>query len=365
MLKIVSPDITHKSDIGGVALDLQGADAVRRAASEMLARVAKARPEARIEGIAVQPMVRRSGAPELILGMVEDAMFGPVILFGQGGTAVELIDDKALALPPLNLTLARALIAQTRVARLMGGVRGAPPVDTDAVALALVRIAQLVIDFAEIAELDVNPLLADANGIVALDARIRVVAGARRGEDRLAIRPYPQGLEATEHLADGRPVRIRPVRPEDAPAFVDAFARLSQQSVRMRFFAPLKELSPAWLARLTQIDYDREMALVAVLPPEQGGLVGVARLVADPDGERAEYAVIVRDDVARRGLGEALMRRLVAYARARGIGSLEGRVLGENRPMLALAAKLGFACVPDPDDAGVVRTSLVLDSGDG
>ena len=335
---------------------------MHNAAAAMLARVANARPEARIEGIAVQPMVRRPGAIELILGMVADSMFGPVILFGQGGVAVELIDDKALALPPLNLALAHALVDKTRVARLMGGVRGAPPVDGDAVALALVRIAQLVIDFAEIAELDVNPLIVDADGIVALDARIRVARAGRSGEDRLAIRPYPQALEATEHLADGRAVRIRPVRPEDAPAFVDAFARLSQQSVRMRFFAPLKELSPAWLARLTQIDYDREMALVAVLPPEQGGLVGVVRLAADPDNERAEYAVIVRDDVVRRGLGEALMRRLIAYARGRGIGQLEGRVLAENHAMLALARKLGFRCADDPVDPGVVQAVLVLDS---
>ncbi len=360
VLKIVSPDITHKSDIGGVALDLQDAAAVHAAAAEMLARVARARPEARIQGIAVQPMVRRPGSLELILGMVEDRMFGPVILFGHGGVAVELIDDKALALPPLNLALARGQIARTRVSRLMGGVRGAPPVDADAVALALVRIAQLVIDFAEISELDVNPLLADSEGIVALDARIRVARTARRGEDRLAIRPYPQGLEATEHLADGRPVRIRPVRPEDAPAFVDAFERLSARTVRMRFFAPLKALSPAWLARLTQIDYDREMALVAVLPPEQGGLVGVVRLAADPDNDRAEYAVIVRDDVVRRGLGAALMNRIVAYARSRGIKTLEGRVLAENHAMLALAAKLGFSRTADPDDAGVVRTTLAL-----
>ncbi len=365
VLKIVSPDITHKSDIGGVALDLQTAESVRTAAAEMLARVAKARPAARIAGIAVQPMVRRPGALELILGMVEDAMFGPVILFGQGGVAVELIDDKALALPPLNLALARELVARTRVARLMGGVRGAKPVDAEAVHLALVRIAQLVIDFAEIAELDVNPLLADAGGIVALDARIRVTKTGRRGEDRLAIRPYPQALEATEHLGDGRPIRIRPVRPEDASAFVETFARLSPQTVRMRFFAPLKALSPSWLARLTQIDYDREMALVAVLPPEQGGMVGVARLAADPDNEWAEYAVLVRDDVVRRGLGEALMRRLIAYARGRGIRVLEGRVLAENRAMLALAAKLGFARAPDPDDPGVVRTTLVLDKSTG
>jgi acetyltransferase len=361
VVKIVSPDIVHKSDVGGVALGLETADDVARAAAAMLARVKAKRPDARIEGFAVEPMIRRAGAVELILGMTEDTLFGPVILFGHGGVAVEVIDDKALALPPLNLALARALMAGTRVRRLMEGVRGAPPAAIDQVAMALVRVSQLVIDFGEVAELDVNPLLADATGIVALDARIRVARARRTGEDRLAIRPYPRALEGTARLKDGRHVTLRPVKPEDGPALQAAFKRLSARSVRFRFFHRLKSLSDAWAARLTQIDYDREMAILALDPAEaDDGVLGVVRMIADPDNERAEYAIVVRDDVARRGLGEFLMRRIIDHARARGTGELVGDVMGENASMLALAAKLGFSRAPSPDDPAIVRTRLIL-----
>jgi acetyltransferase len=347
--------------VGGVALGLETADDVARAATAMLARVKAKRPDARIEGFAVEPMIRRAGAVELILGMTEDTLFGPVILFGHGGVAVEVIDDKALALPPLNLALARALMAGTRVRRLMEGVRGAPPAAIDQVAMALVRVSQLVIDFGEVAELDVNPLLADATGIVALDARIRVARARRTGEDRLAIRPYPRALEGRAQLKDGREVTLRPVKPEDGPALQAAFKRLSARSVRFRFFHRLKSLSDAWAARLTQIDYDREMAILALDPAEaDDGVLGVVRMIADPDNERAEYAIVVRDDVARRGLGEFLMRRIIDHARARGTGELVGDVMGENAPMLALAAKLGFSRAPSPDDPAIVRTRLIL-----
>jgi acetyltransferase len=355
-LKILSNDITHKTDVGGVALGLETVEGVRDEAAAMLARVAAARPGARIQGFTVQRMVSRKGGVELILGAVEDSLFGPVILFGQGGTAVELIDDKALALPPLNARLAHALMERTRVRRLLDGVRGARPAAVGKVADALVRLSQLVADFAEICELDINPFVVDAEGGVALDARVRVARSERRDDDRLAIRPYPAALESRARLRDGHEITIRPVRPEDAPAFHEAFAHVSAESVRMRFFGPLTALSEAYAARLTQIDYDREMALVAA----NGGIMGVARLSADPDNERAEYAIIVRDDLHRRGLGEVLMRHLIAYARDKGIGDLYGDVLAENRAMLALADKLGFARQRSPEDARVVRTTLSL-----
>ncbi|MHB1219103.1 MAG: bifunctional acetate--CoA ligase family protein/GNAT family N-acetyltransferase [Alphaproteobacteria bacterium] len=360
-VKILSRDITHKTDVGGVALDLAGPESVREAAAAMLKRVAAARPEARIDGVTVQPMIRRPGAVELILGMTVDSLFGPVILFGHGGTAVEIIDDKALALPPLNDALARALMAETRVSRLLGSIRGKPAADAGGVARALVAVSQLAIDFGEIAELDINPLLADARGVLALDARIRVAPSARKGADRLAIRPYPAELEGEARLADGRTLLLRPVRPGDAPALQAAFDRLSPGTVRMRFFAQLRALPAELARRLAQIDYDRDMMLVAfdVARPEDG-ILGFAQAASDPDNERAEYAIVVQDAMARRGVGEILMRHLIDYARGHGTGLLWGDVLAENRAMLALAAKLGFARAASPEGRELVRTTLDL-----
>ena len=312
-LKILSPDVTHKSDVGGVALDLADDAQVRAAAEQMLARVRVAAPAARLDGFAVQEMVRRPRAHELIVGASEDTQFGPVVLFGQGGTATEVIADRALALPPLNMRLAHDLMAQTRVHRLLRGYRDWPAADLDAVALVLLKVAQLVADFAEVTELDINPLLADEHGVIALDARLRVAVAGQRAAERLAIRPYPKELEEEVTLADGRRLWLRPIRPEDEPALVAAFRKLSPEAVRLRFFAPLKELTHQAAARLTQIDYDREMALVLAEHGSAGAadLYAVARIAADPDNERAEFALTVRDDMAGRGCGTLLMHRLI------------------------------------------------------
>lgn len=366
-LKILSPDITHKSDIGGVALNLETAAAVREAAQAMLHRVHAAAPNARLSGFTVQPMERRADAIELIVGANEDPQFGPAILFGQGGIAVEVLRDTAIALPPLNLGLARALMARTRVNALLQGYRGQKPAAVEDIALTLVRISQLVVDHAEIAELDVNPLLARHDGVVALDARIRVAPAALPGTTRLAIRPYPSELETTVTLQDGSRMKLRPVRPEDEPLFQDAFRKLSPEAVRLRFFAPLKHLTHEFAARLTQIDYDREMALVAV-PPEPAAvqeIIGVARFAADPNIERAEYAVTVRSDATGRGLSVALMESLIAYARKRGLRELYGHVLAENRRMLDLCRRLGFEIHRVEDDYSLVMTRLHLDADSG
>ncbi len=358
-LKIVSPDITHKSDVGGVVLDLVGADATAVAARAMLARVAKAAPAARLQGFLVQEMIRRPGAYELILGMASDATFGPFLLFGQGGVAVEQIADKALALPPLNLALAREMISRTRIYRQLKGYRDRPPVALEEVAATLVKLSRMICDLDAVIELDVNPLLADDKGVIAVDARVRVAepqAGGQ-GTRRLAIRPYPGALACRETLG-GVDFVLRPVRPEDAPAFVRFFARLEPEDIRLRFLAPLQALSAARLARLTQIDYDREMALVLFDAAQE--IAGIARIAADPDSLNADFAVIVRSDLKGRGIGRLLLQRLIAYARQRGIGSLTGDILKDNARMLALCSSLDFAIAPAADAAGVVRARLVL-----
>ncbi len=357
-LKILSPDISHKSDVGGVILDLAGAAAVETAAQQMLDRVRAMKPAAKVTGFTVEAMVRRPHAYELILGLIEDRQFGPVVLFGQGGVATELIADRAVALPPLNLNLARDLMARTKIHRLLQGFRDRPPVALDAIAAALMRISDLAAALPEVVELDINPLLADAAGAIALDARVRLRRPEQPGTARFAIRPYPQELEETVTAA-GRALRLRPVRPEDEPAFLKSFAKLSPRTVRLRFFAPLKEMSHALAARLTQIDYEREMALLLTDPGAGGEIYGVIRLMSDPDNTRAEFAVVVRDDLVGQGLGTLLMQKIIAYGRSRGLGEIFGDVLAENEPMLDLCRRLGFDIAPMAVD-GVLRVTLGL-----
>jgi acetyltransferase len=354
-LKIDSPDIIHKSDAGGVELNLEGAAVVRAAAETMLTRVAKSAPHAHIRGFIVQEMIRRPGAYELILGLANDATFGSFLLFGHGGAAVEVIDDTALGLPPLNLKLARELMARTRIWRQLNGFRDQPPAALDAIAMALVGLSQLACDFDSIAELDINPLLADTDGIVAVDVRILLEPNAG-SQNRLAIRPYPSEWESVETIAGLGDFRLRPVRPEDAPAFVVFAAKLAPEDVRMRFFTPFRTLPRALLARLTQIDYDRAMAFV--LFDASNAVAGVARLAADPDGDRAEFAVIVRSDLKGRGVGSHLIDRLIVYARARGIEELFGDVLAENSAMLALCRDIGAKLKQGP--AGIMRATINL-----
>lgn len=361
-LKILSRDITHKSDVGGVALNLAGPEAVEDAAQRMLERVAKARSEARVEGFSIQPMVDRPNAYELIVGMTSDSLFGPVILFGQGGTAVELIQDQALGLPPLNMKLAHEVLSRTRIHRQLLGYRGLAQANLDAIALTLIRISQLITDIAEIAELDINPLLADKYGVMALDARIKIVPDGPSGTQRLAIRPYPSELEEEFPLADGRRLLLRPIRPEDEPALQRAFAKLTPEEIRLRFFVPVKTLSHVTAARFTQIDYDREMALILTEPGIAGQteVFGVVRISADPDNEQAEYAIIVRHDMTGMGLGILLMRRIIDYCRKRGIRVIFGDVLRDNTTMLKLCERLGFSRKALPEDPKILRVSLEL-----
>jgi acetyltransferase len=356
VLKIRSPDIIHKSDVGGIALGLGDAEAVREAAIAMLARVAQANPQARRDGFLVQRMARAENGVELLAGIADDPVFGPVILFGQGGSAVEIVDDSTVALPPLNPLLARAQMARTRIWRLLQGYRDKPPAAIEAIADVLIALARLAAEHPEIRELDINPLLADAAGVVALDTRIRV-APAPPGISRLAIAPYPRELAGTARLRDGTEIALRPIRPEDEPLLHDLVAHMTPEDLRRRFLAPIRTLPHRLAARLTQIDYDREMALVAM---HHDTVLGVARYFADPDRLRAEYAIAVRSDWKGRGVGYVLMRRLIEIAQQYGIGELVGDVLRENEPMLAMCREFGFAIATDPDDATLMRVRKQL-----
>jgi acetyltransferase len=361
-LKIRSPDISHKSDVGGVALNLETPSEVAAAVLAMRERVQRIKPEARIEGFTVEPMVNPAGARELILGLSDDATFGPIILFGSGGVSVEVVADRAIALPPLNMALAHELMARTRIYRLLQGYRDQPAADLDAIALTLVKLSQIAVDLPEAIELDINPLLADATGVLAVDSRIRLEPAARPGTSRLAIRPYPRRLEEPFTMPDGRTLLLRPILPEDEPQLTAAFQHLSPESVRMRFFALLKELPPYMRARLTQIDYEREMALVLASsgPPGQAEIFAVVRISADPDNENAEFAIAVRDELAGQGIGTRLMEKIIAYSRSRKIRRIIGLVLNENAAMIDICRRLGFQTQLEPERPDAVRVTLDL-----
>jgi acetyltransferase len=309
----------------------------------------------------VQAMIKRPHAHELIVGVATDPVFGPVVMFGQGGTAVEVVKDSATALPPLNSVLARDLIARTRVSRLLAGYRDRAAVDTDALAGCLIQVSQMACELPELEELDINPLLADERGVLALDARVKLRASAVVGKasDRLAILPYPALLEEKVHIAD-RPVLLRPIRPEDEPLLRAFYASASPHDMRLRFFLARREVPHSELARYSQIDYDREMTFVALNPDDAAtGLLGEARAVCDPDNLRAEFAIQVASHNQRRGLGRALMDKLLRYLRARGVREVIGECLHENVGMAALARSSGFSVQPGPE-GGVYALRLAL-----
>jgi acetyltransferase len=363
--KILSPDIVHKSDIGGVRLNLTNSHAVGEAVNGILARARAARPDARIKGVTIHPMIVRPKAQELIVGIADDPTFGPVVAFGCGGTAVEVIDDKALALPPLDLKLAHDLIARTRISKVLAGYRDVPAADMAAIALVLVKVAQLAADFPEIRGLDINPLLADHDGVIAIDARVAVKAeqpgGARPAgtNPRYAIRPYPKQWERRTTTTGGMPLLLRPVRPEDEELFRAFFTRVSPEDLRLRFFAPVRDFGHAFIARLTQLDYARAMAFIAI-DESSGEMAGGVRIHSDANYQSAEYAVLVRSDLHGHGIGWLLMRMILEYARAEGLRRIQGQVLRENTTMLAMCAELGFRSAPDADDGSIVDVTLDL-----
>ena len=363
VLKIMSRDIVHKSDVGGVVLNLTTPDAVRSATADILARAKALRPEARIAGVIVQAMMVRPKARELILGLADDPTFGTVVVFGRGGTAVEIINDKALALPPLDLQLARDLIERTRVSRLLRAYRDVPAVKPDAVALVLVKLAQLAADVPQIRELDINPLLADEAGVLAVDARVAVGSVDRKfrgsGPANFAVRPYPSQWQRHLEVKDGWRVLARPIRPEDEPVIHEFLRHVTSHDLRLRFFAPMKEFTHEFIARLTQLDYARAMAFVA-FDEATNEMVGVVRIHSDSIYETGEYAILLRSDLKGKGLGWALMQMIIEYAKSEGLKTISGDVLKENTVMLEMCRHLGFEVKADPVEHNICDVKLKL-----
>ena len=362
-MKIDSPDITHKSDVNGVRLNVASAQSVQDTWKQIVDAVKRRRPEARINGVTVEPMVRRANGRELMVGVIRDPVFGPAIVFGTGGTAVEVHRDRAVALPPLNQFLVADMIRGTRVAKLLGEFRRMPPVQMEALQEVLLRVSELVCELPALQEMDINPLIADESGAIAVDARV-VLRPAPPQRDRyghMAIHPYPAHLVSTWQPAAGPAVTLRPIRPEDAEMERAFVRKLSPESRYFRFMDTLRELTPAMLVRFTQIDYDREMAFVATVP-EGGGEaeIGVVRYIANPDGESCEFAIVIADEWHRKGLGRRLMSQVIDVARARGLRSMIGHVLSENRGMLQMCQGLGFAITDSIEGAMIKRATLAL-----
>ncbi len=362
-MKINSPDITHKSDVHGVRLGLSSGQAVRSAFGEMLTEVKRKRPDATLDGVVIEPMVSRPHAREVLLGMTSDPVLGPVIVFGAGGVDVEAFQDRAVTLPPLNRFLARDLINRTRVATLLGPFRNRPAADLDGLESILLRLSEMVCELPWLSELDINPLLVDEHGALALDARIiiapRVPTADRYGH--MAIHPYPAHLVTHWQLPNGSDVVIRPIRPEDAELTQSFVRSLSEETKYFRYMDAVRELSHAMLVRLTQIDYTREMALLATT--EQDGKeveLGVARYAINPDGESCEFALVVNDQWQKQGIGHKLMDVLMDVARSKGLRVMDGEVLKTNRRMLKLSESLGFRIEAHPEDDGIRRISREL-----
>jgi acetyltransferase len=361
-LKIDSPDISHKSDVNGVALNVMNATAVRDVFNNMIEAVGRLQPGARINGVTIQKMASAKRGRELYIGLKTDDPFGPVIAFGAGGTMIELINDRAMELPPLNQFLARRLIERSRVSETLGDWRGATAVDRDALEHVLLRVSEMVCELPQLREMDINPIIVDENGVVAVDARIVIESApaTARNYAHLAILPYPARYEQIWPLRGGGEYTIRPIHPDDAQMLQDLVHGLSAESRYYRFVSSMTELPPAMLSRLTLIDYDREMALVAIHrtrqlgedgePVETERIVGVSRYITNPDKASCEFSLVVADDFNGKGLGSRLMLSIMEEARDKGLDEIEGLVLANNPGMLKLMKGLGFTIKPFPDD---------------
>ncbi|WP_296444101.1 bifunctional acetate--CoA ligase family protein/GNAT family N-acetyltransferase [Rhodoferax sp. UBA5149] len=362
-LKIDSPDISHKSDVQGVALNVLNAVGVRDAYIEMMQAVAKLQPGARINGVTIQNMSSQKRGREIYIGLVTDDPFGPVIAFGAGGTMIELINDRAMELPPLNQFLARRLIERPRVAETLGEWRGAAPINMEALEQVLLRVSEMVCELPQLREMDINPIIVDESGAVAVDARIVVenAPPSMRNYNHLAILPYPSQYEQLWPLQGGGDYTVRPVHPDDATMLQEFVRNLSPESRYFRFVSSMQELPATMLARFTLIDYDREMALVAVYRERRAGadgettevarIVGVSRYITNPDRTSCEFSLVVAEDFKGRGLGSRLMLSIMDFAREKGLTEMEGLVLANNPNMLKLMRGLGFSVKTFAEDA--------------
>ena len=362
-MKVLSTDISHKSDAGGVRLNINSAHEVRGIYRELIDQVQKNLPTAHIGGVTVEKMYRSSNARELMIGIIRDPVFGPVISFGSGGTNVEVMKDSAISLPPLNRRLARDLINRTKAAKMLAAFRNMPPANVDLLIDILLRVSNMACELPWIQEMDINPLMVDDKGAVAVDARI-VVDYPKPSTDpynHLAIHPYPAHLVTPVQLSDGTNIIIRPIRPEDAE-IEQAFVRsLSSESRYFRFMNSITELSLEMLVRFTQIDYHNEMALIAVCPNDNGEEeIGVARYMTNADKKTCEFALVVSDQWKGKGIARLLMRNLIEVARDRGLELMEGQVLSNNFRMLDLMTRLNFRISNDPAEAGIKLVQLNL-----
>ncbi|MDH3787948.1 MAG: bifunctional acetate--CoA ligase family protein/GNAT family N-acetyltransferase [Xanthomonadales bacterium] len=355
-MKVLSTDISHKSDSGGVRLNINSAHEVRGAYRQMIDQVKQKVPDAHIEGVTVGKMYRSSNGRELMIGIIRDPVFGPVISFGSGGTSVEVMGDSAITLPPLNQRLARDLIRRTKVSKLLGEFRNMPAVNMDQLIEVLLGVSAMACELPWIQEMDINPLIIDDQGLVAVDARI-VVDYPKPSTDpynHLAIHPYPIQLIKQVQLNDGTDIVIRPIRPEDAEIEAEFVRGLSTESKYFRFMNSVQELSQEMLVRFTQIDYHNEMALIAVT--SGGGReeqIGVARYTTNLDKKSCEFALVVSDKWRGRGIAHHLMHRLMQVARDRDLELIEGQVLANNVKMLQLMKSLSFQISNDTDDPSV------------
>ena len=363
-MKILSTDISHKSEVGGIRLNINSAREVRAVYREIIEQVSRERPEAKISGVTLEKMYRRPNGRELMIGIVRDSVFGPVISVGGGGTQVEVIGDSELALPPLNRRLATDLIHRTRASRLLGRFRNMPAVDIEVLVDVLLCVSNLACELPWIQELDINPLIIDEAGVVAVDARIRVDFPPVSTDPyhHLAIHPYPAHLVTKLQLQDGTDVIIRPIRPEDAEIEQQFVRGLSSEAKHFRFMSSLQELSRETLIRFTQIDYHDEMALIAVRPEETGEQeIAVARYVTNPDRRSCEFALVVSDRWQRRGIAHHLLQKLIEVARGRGLEKMLGEVLRTNSKMLELVKSFGFEVKSHPTDNSILRVELRFD----
>jgi acetyltransferase len=361
-LKIDSPDISHKSDVQGVVLNVLNAAAVRDGFNDMMATVRQLEPEARINGVTIQKMAGKRHGRELYIGVVTDHLFGPAISFGAGGTMIELINDRAVELPPLNQFLARHQIARVRSAGTLGEWRGAPPVLREAVEHMLLRVSEMVCELPQLREMDINPLIVDEHGALVVDARIVIGAAppSAHDYDHLAILPYPATYTQEWPMRGGGQYTLRPIQSDDAEMLQELVRGLSEKSRYYRFASSLRELSVPMLARYTLIDYDREMALVAVHRTRTPGadgefveaerIIGVSRYIANPDRSSCEFSLLVDDRFSGQGLGTRLMLGIMDVARDKGLSEINGLVLCKNSGMLKLMASLGFQIQPYEDD---------------